>query len=102
MNRRVISNICIVSLTLGVIIFFQVREYYIRSTFYKSTLNNKIIELKHNWSGNSLDHVMDNGIIIKLIKRDQLHINDSIVKQDSTWVFRVYRDGKFLKELDLK
>ncbi len=73
-----------------------------RSTFYKSTLNNKIIELKHNWSGNSLDHVMDNGIIIKLIKRDQLHINDSIVKQDSTWVFRVYRDGKFLKELDLE
>lgn len=73
-----------------------------RSTFYKSTLNNIIIELKHNWSGNSLDHVMDNGIIIKLIKRDQLHINDSIVKQDSTWVFRVYRDGKFLKELDLE
>ncbi|MDR0872522.1 MAG: hypothetical protein LBN27_03505 [Prevotellaceae bacterium] len=79
-------------LILSIILFFELKWCHEGKVLFNSSLNNKVIEVKHNWSGGrSYDYITDNGIVITLLNRDTLLVGDSISKEADTFKFDVYR-----------
>jgi hypothetical protein len=86
-------------LILSVILFFELKGRQERKVLFNSTLNNKVIKVKNNWSGGrSYDYITDNGIVITLLNRDTLLVGDSISKVANTSRFDVYRKNNGIFE----
>lgn len=80
-------------LVLSIILFFELKSRQERKALFNSNLNNKVIKVKHNWTGGrSYDYITDNGITITLLNNDTLVIGDSISKEANTGKFDVYRE----------
>ena len=98
MKKKRLLQFFIIILFFGGIFFFQTKSYFERKHFFKSRLNNKIIEINNNWSGGrSYDYVTNNKTVVTLINSDSfnLKLNDSIVKEGNSWEFDVFRTDEF-------
>ena len=92
---------------LSIILFFELKGWQERKVLFNSTLNNKVIKVKHNWTGGrSFNYVLDNSVVITLLSSEILLVGDSISKEANTSRFDVYKEinGKyeFYRTIDKK
>ena len=98
MNNKKVFRVFIFLGLIGVISFFEIKEFHNKRVYYNTDLNSKIIKIENNISGGrSYDYITKNGIIITLMNTDTLFVGDSILKEKKNWIFRLYRKNEFGK-----
>lgn len=104
--KKIYTILIMVLIVAGIISFFETKAFFERKKFTQNEVNEKIIEIKNNWTGGRSFDYITNNYKVTLLNIDTLFIGDSISKEVNTTKFSVFRKEEgnyfFLKFYDIK
>lgn len=87
-----VNVVVILSIAIGMILFFMKNDYKARKKVHNNAINNIIIKKEINYiGGGGKDYTTDNGFVIPLPHHDTIEVGDSISKIKNNSIINVYR-----------